>query len=237
MIDNTAFWGQISTNLLNYCTVSPRFSTHFPSENPVLTAPICTSFASAFYMATSACPYSTVTIQSNAAVTDLSNLCGNYNSADGVRSITLEIADLSRCTAYSTLISNNRKCSAILGTPLDFTSVTSAINSVWGRNTTNYASGEAMFVRYKPNTLHVNHNIAGERTLSTDSLISIANGLRSGSNTITLYTDIKALCPAIMGTVSQVTEDDVTYDFFTADASGSVTLENFITQTKGWTIA
>ena len=45
------------------------------------------------------------------------------------------------------------------------------------------------------------------------------------------------MCTAILGVISQVTEGDVTYDFFTAAASGTVTLENFITQTKEWTIA
>ena len=75
--------------------------------------------------------------------------------------------------------------------------------------------------------------------LSDDSLISLANGLTyaSATSTLTLHATSKAKLQNIMGTVSQVTRGNETYDKFTASASGTVTLEDFITTTKGWTIA
>lgn len=74
--------------------------------------------------------------------------------------------------------------------------------------------------------------------LTNDSIVSIANGLRGGvSNTLTLHTTSKACCNEIFGTVSAVTDGGSTYDFFTQDESGTVTLTEFITNTKGWTLA
>lgn len=74
--------------------------------------------------------------------------------------------------------------------------------------------------------------------LTEESLVSLANGL-SGTTTatLTLSSSKKTLCNSIMGTVSQVTDGGDTYDFFTQDDSGTVTLADFITNTKGWTLA
>jgi len=67
--------------------------------------------------------------------------------------------------------------------------------------------------------------------LSEASLISIANALNAGvtGKTLSLHATPKASLASIMGTVS----DGV----FTKDASGSVSLSDFITSTKGWTLA
>lgn len=77
--------------------------------------------------------------------------------------------------------------------------------------------------------------------LEDASLVSVANALKGGlatAQTLTITNaTTKAKCSAIVGTVSQVTEDGETYDFFTQDDSGTVTLADFITQTKGWTLA
>lgn len=77
--------------------------------------------------------------------------------------------------------------------------------------------------------------------LSDDSLISIANALvatTAGDMSWNLHATPKARCEEILGTVTQKTADDgTTYDFFTADSEGTVTLTEFITTTKGWTIA
>lgn len=74
--------------------------------------------------------------------------------------------------------------------------------------------------------------------LTDASLVSIANGLSGTTvNTLTLHATPKARCASIMGTVSQVTSGGETYDFFTADENGTVSLQSFITTTKGWTLA
>ena len=73
------------------------------------------------------------------------------------------------------------------------------------------------------------------------SLVSFANALQGGlatPQTVTISNAAtKAKCNTIVGTVSTVTEGGSTYDFFTQDSSGTVTLYDFITQTKGWLIA
>lgn len=71
-----------------------------------------------------------------------------------------------------------------------------------------------------------------QSSLLTDAtLISIANGLNSAvsSKSITLHSTPKTRCGQIVGTVT----DGV----FTQDDTGSVTLTDFITTTKGWTLA
>ena len=76
-------------------------------------------------------------------------------------------------------------------------------------------------------------------SLLTDaSLISIANGLcATHTSKLVLHATPKARCNSIMGTVSSVTDETGTYDFFTEDAGGSTSLTSFITTTKGWTLA
>lgn len=73
------------------------------------------------------------------------------------------------------------------------------------------------------------------------SLVSFANALQGGlatQQTVTIgNAATKDKCNTIVGTVSTVTEGGSTYDFFTQDPSGTVTLYDFITQTKGWLIA
>lgn len=95
-------------------------------------------------------------------------------------------------------------------------------------------------IRFKPNTLAINNGgiFSGCNSLSDETLLSIANCLKDGLvKTLTLPTSKKTRCGQIIGNVSQVTEDEITYNFFTADESGTITLAQFITQTKGWTLA
>lgn len=73
---------------------------------------------------------------------------------------------------------------------------------------------------------------------NNDTLISLANGLEvsAGSATLKLHSTPKGRLASIMGTVQSVTIDEVTYDRFVADENGTVTLQDFITTTKGWTL-
>ena len=65
--------------------------------------------------------------------------------------------------------------------------------------------------------------------LSDATLISVANALTVGSYTLTLHATAAARCAEIVGTVS----DGVV----TADSGGTTTLTEFITTTKGWSLA
>lgn len=86
-------------------------------------------------------------------------------------------------------------------------------------------------IRFKSKTLGQNCNILKLKALNDVSLISIANGISDSvtGKTLTLNATHKARLSTIMGVVSGGT--------FTADVSGTVSLEEFITITKGWTIA
>ena len=93
--------------------------------------------------------------------------------------------------------------------------------------------GKLEEVRFVPNTiLWMNYQLFNvSQNLSDDSLVSIANGLLKGStqsNTITLLSTPKARCSTLMGVV----EDDL---FYKTD-SGTISLADFITNVKGWTL-
>jgi len=81
-----------------------------------------------------------------------------------------------------------------------------------------------------------NFTMSFSSLLTNESLVSIANGLYEGAaKTLTLHATPKAACSTIMGTVSL--DAGGTYHIFTADDSGNTSLADFITNTKGWTLA
>ncbi len=131
-----------------------------------------------------------------------------------------------------------RNFTAIEGDPIDFTSNT---GNLYGSNSPFYECYGLTYCRFVPNTLADAIPEAKISISSTifdkDTMISFANCLIMGTGTVTLSSAQKTICNGTMGTVSQVTEGGVTYDFFTEDESGTTTLMNFITQTKGWTVA
>lgn len=68
--------------------------------------------------------------------------------------------------------------------------------------------------------------------LSDETLISIANALVSGSMTLTLHATAAARCTEITGREGVGDEGEC----FVADADGYITLEDYITSVKGWSI-
>jgi hypothetical protein len=76
-------------------------------------------------------------------------------------------------------------------------------------------------------------------SLSDASLVSLSNGLQvsEGAAVLNLHATPKAKLSSIYGYTESVTRGTETYDRFVADASGSVSLMDFITNTKGWTVA
>ena len=158
----------------------------------------------------------------------------NMEQAFNTRSIRQDCvikidADLSQCTtftrAFSARVSGDNFPNTIVAN-IDFTSVASNQTYVFGINVVN--------VTCVPNTLGYNLNIGDASKLSTASIISIANCLKAVSGkTITFNATPKAALSTIMGTVT----NNGTYDLFTEDAGGNTSLMNFITTTKGWTVA
>lgn len=97
-------------------------------------------------------------------------------------------------------------------------------------------------IRFVENTAAGNCALGGSGTngayLSDETIISIANALQAASGLVlTLHATPKARCSTIMGRSEQVTVDGVTYSRFVADSSGTLSLADFITNTKGWTLA
>lgn len=73
--------------------------------------------------------------------------------------------------------------------------------------------------------------------LTNDSLISLANGLsETTAATVTLSSARKTTCGTIVGKSVEVT-GDTTYHRFVEDANETLTLTEFITTVKGWTLA
>lgn len=104
-------------------------------------------------------------------------------------------------------------------------------------DTTFAGCGSLENVRFVPNTVGIRISFGDDGKLSTQSVVSIANGLKAGTTTLFLHADVKARCETILGTVSTITDGETSYDFFTADENGDTTLTEFITQVKGWTLA
>jgi len=91
-------------------------------------------------------------------------------------------------------------------------------------------------IHFKPNSLSLAVNEASKSTWTNQVAISLANALKeSVSNTITLKSSARPMFDLILGTVSL--DETQTYHIFTADVNGTTTLTEFITQTKGWTLA
>ena len=84
-------------------------------------------------------------------------------------------------------------------------------------------------VRFTPNSATQDWVFKWSPNLSDATLVSAANALTVGSYTLTLHATAAARCAEIVGTVS----DGV----FTADSGGTTTLTEFITTTKGWSLA
>lgn len=86
-------------------------------------------------------------------------------------------------------------------------------------------------ITFKQSTIHASIGFYHSQNLTDASIVSIANGLDETKTglSLTLNATPKARCSTLMGAVA----DGV----FTQDAQGAVTLADFITNTKGWTLA
>lgn len=112
---------------------------------------------------------------------------------------------------------------------LNFTNTTNASNAF------NNAS-KLREVRIKPNSIRINASgisfyFKSCASLSNESLISIANGLDGTATglTLELHATAKNNCSSIMGNNDNGT--------FVADENGTMSLADFITNVKGWTLA
>lgn len=119
---------------------------------------------------------------------------------------------------------NNKSLRSVVGGSFDLSAVSNLTN--FGKN-----ADKLETVSFVSSSIKVTIDFYHSTSLSDDSLVSIANGLDATASAQTLRLDstVKARCQTLMGTVAD--------GLFTADASGTVTLADFITATKGWTLA
>lgn len=92
-----------------------------------------------------------------------------------------------------------------------------------------YNCAKLVDVRFTPNSAQQDWVFKWSPALSGETLVSAANALTVGSYTLTLHATAAARCAEITGTVSD--------GAFTASSSGTTTLVDFITTTKGWSLA
>lgn len=144
-----------------------------------------------------------------------------------VHHITIN-ADTSACRTYKNAFrakSEYTNRTVVDGDPLDLSGVTSADNQSFmvGNTVTD--------IRFVPSSCKYSWNNASCKNISDATLVSIANALDGTATglTLTIHATPKARCQTLMGTVAD--------GLFTIDAGGTVTLADFITQTKGWTLA
>ena len=119
----------------------------------------------------------------------------------------------------------------IYGEPFDTSGITSANNMPSFSLCSNLKK-----IIFKENTIKFNIAFNDSPLLEDDTIISIANGLNESvtSQTLTLHATSKEKCSTIMGTVDSTTYD---YKVFVPSESGTISLEEFITIEKGWTLS
>lgn len=123
--------------------------------------------------------------------------------------------------------------SKITGTPF-------ALTKYMGASYTGFKNASALVdVRFYENKSMQTIIFDSNSSFSNETLISIANALQvsEGTASLKLHATPKARLTSILGTVESVTRGAETYDRFIADANGTFTLADFITTTKGWTLA
>ena len=148
-----------------------------------------------------------------------------YNHSDSSKFETLELDGNLVCTGNSSqAFQDCRTIKSIVGGSLDLSAATNI--GTFARGASNLET-----ISFVPSSVMASITFFGASKLSDESLVSIANGLNGtvSGKSLTLHATPKARCQTLMGTVA----DGV----FTADASGTVTLVDYITTVKGWTLA
>lgn len=146
-----------------------------------------------------------------------------FKNCHSLESLNLNGADFSSVTSLEQFFSYCLSLKTLDLTNVDWSSVTKMTNTFsWCQSLENFILDGATMPS-------VSFSLANSSALTNASLVSIANALPTASATLTLHATPKANLSTIVGTVTDGT--------FTADENGTVTLMDFITNTKGWTVA
>lgn len=159
------------------------------------------------------------------------NMAGTYNgSVSGVFRESANLEEVHITNAQFTygadyIFYNCSKLRTVTGL-----NCTSSGNAAWSNAFTSCSALEN--IEFIQNSIYNSIRLSYSPLLTIASLVSIANGLHtysSGTWTLQLASQSKTKLSTILGTVN----DGV----FAESAGGTVTLQNFVTNTKGWTIA
>lgn len=150
-----------------------------------------------------------------------------FYQAYGVGDIKVT-GDLSKVTSYSCMLdylNSIKTCDMVI----DGSSVTAA-DGLTLANAGTYTFPYLTRLLAKPNTLKTDVKIPRFSALDDTSIISFANGLSADvtGKTIIFHTTPKERCSTLMGVNDNGT--------FVIDATGALSLADFITTVKGWTL-
>lgn len=149
-------------------------------------------------------------------------------SASGVKKLCLT-GNLNLCTSYMNILNGAYDVEEI-DAIFDFTSCAGTGDCVINSSSAP-RNAKLKEIRFAPNTCQQNLNIFGFSALSDASLVSAGNCLINSisGKTMTLYSELKTRCSTLMGNNEN--------GLFVADENGTMSLADFITTVKGWTLA
>ena len=209
---------------------SKPLPSSLPPENLIINAPNCYNISGLCkqYVASSAYNVGIKTV-TFAALRDMASLSGFIDISQAFyRNTSVKTVDFGMAVVPVTgtgFATDAAELESIIGTLKYNTNSTSGT-----AGTTDFRAAKLRDVSFYPGCL-LNSMTFTSPYLTDASLVSIANGLdgTQTDKTLTHNATAKTRCGQIVGTVT----DGV----FAIDVGGSVTLTDFITQTKGWTLA
>ena len=151
------------------------------------------------------------------SINNLINQCYNLDSVVFVTDTPVKIATMNAAFNYTNL-------KHVVGT-LDV----SQCGSGWALQAFSFV--DLYDISFVAGTIGYSISFAGSQNLTDASIISIANGLSGSASgaSLTLAPTPKARCSTLVGINNN--------GLFVADSSGTLTLSDFITTVKGWTLA
>ena len=171
-------------------------------------------------------PYGVIEVEMHLGQITPFSLRSMFNQAYGTRSVKAT-GNFQYCTSYCYMFDYPYYFRNI-DIEFDFTSCTADNSGIIAPSGSNdYVTS----LRFVPNTASVSINIKAFKMLDDTTLISAANCLVSdiSGKTLTLHATPKEKCSTIMGTNNS--------GIFVADTQGTLSLADFITNVKGWTLA
>ncbi|MBR5342607.1 MAG: hypothetical protein IK149_01775 [Oscillospiraceae bacterium] len=226
---------QYARRLDGFFFISYSTTYTFPFDTITINAPLVSQLAGFF----STGPFSSASCKNRGVKKIVLNI-GSIGGGSGNQNICAGAKDLEEIDftfVGSDVLDQPRANFTYLQSLKKITGLKFRINGVaWPANSSNnplyFTTGSVLEeVRFEQGTGSVSIYLGYHGHLSDASLVSLGNGLDGTvtDKSVTLHADCKARLSTIMGTVT----DGV----FTLDAQGTVNLNDFITTTKGWTVA